>query len=247
MSPAYTHIANLAAQAEPPAQGILSRTIHNDEQLKAVVFGFDQGQELTEHTASKPAILQIIRGEATLTLGDDTVERPGRRLDPHAGRASPRSQGQDSGGHAALALEVVSQPVGPDAVMSQSQAIPIGLDQFSRPGRWESTANPARMMRLHHISRFSRKRSPKLVVKVRAEGRILFRRTSRPQPSSPRISPEAWPTHKREAEERMTSILDMMSTYNLIDFKFWIEIAAVLFVMTVGRDAFLHQWLGGSH
>ncbi len=37
----------------------------------------------------------------------------------------------------------------------------------------------------------------------------------------------------------MTSILDMMRTYNLIDFKFWIEIAAVLFVMTVGRDAFL--------
>lgn len=74
MSPAYTHIADLAAQAEPPAQGILSRTIHNDEQLKAVVFGFDQGQELTEHTASKPALLQIVRGEATLTLGDDTIE-----------------------------------------------------------------------------------------------------------------------------------------------------------------------------
>ena len=74
MSPAYAHIADLAAQAEPPAQGILSRTIHNDEQLKAVVFGFDQGQELTEHTASKPAILQIIRGAATLTLGDDTIE-----------------------------------------------------------------------------------------------------------------------------------------------------------------------------
>ncbi len=74
MSAAYTHIADLAARAEPPAQGILSRTIHNDEQLKAVVFGFDQGQELTEHTASKPAILQIIRGEATLTLGEDTLE-----------------------------------------------------------------------------------------------------------------------------------------------------------------------------
>ena len=74
MGTSYTHIADLAAQAEPPAQGILSRTIHNDEQLKAVVFGFDQGQELTEHTASKPALLQIIRGEAALTLGDDTIE-----------------------------------------------------------------------------------------------------------------------------------------------------------------------------
>ncbi len=45
----------------------------------------------------------------------------------------------------------------------------------------------------------------------------------------------------------MKSILDMMCAYNLIDFKFWLEIAAVLFVATVGRDAFLQQWLSGSH
>ena len=44
----------------------------------------------------------------------------------------------------------------------------------------------------------------------------------------------------------MNSVLDMMSDYNLIDFKFWLEIAAVLFVATVGRDAFLQQWLGSS-
>ena len=44
----------------------------------------------------------------------------------------------------------------------------------------------------------------------------------------------------------MTSILDVMRAYNLIDFKFWIEIAAMLFVATVGRDAFLQQWLGSS-
>jgi len=44
----------------------------------------------------------------------------------------------------------------------------------------------------------------------------------------------------------MTSILDIMSSYNLIDFKFWLETAAVLFVATVGRDAFVQQWQG-SH
>jgi quercetin dioxygenase-like cupin family protein len=74
MSLAYTHIASLAEHAEPPPQGILSRTIHQDDQIKGVVFGFDRGQELTEHTASKPALIQIVRGEATLTLGDDTVD-----------------------------------------------------------------------------------------------------------------------------------------------------------------------------
>ncbi|MGA2701429.1 MAG: hypothetical protein ABSH35_10050 [Isosphaeraceae bacterium] len=45
----------------------------------------------------------------------------------------------------------------------------------------------------------------------------------------------------------MKSMFDVMSAYNLIDFKFWLENAAVLFVATVGRDAFFQQWLGSSH
>ena len=45
----------------------------------------------------------------------------------------------------------------------------------------------------------------------------------------------------------MNPVLDMMSAYNLIDYKFWLETAAVLFVATVGRDTFFKQWLGSSH
>ena len=78
MNAAYTFIADLLTEAEPPEDGILSRTIHNDERVKAVLFGFGAGQELSEHTASMPAVLQFLSGEATLTLGDDTLEaRPG--------------------------------------------------------------------------------------------------------------------------------------------------------------------------
>ena len=74
MSPAYTHILDLANQVEPPEDGILSRTLHNDERVKAVLFGFGAGQELPEHTASMPAILQFLTGEASLTLGDDALD-----------------------------------------------------------------------------------------------------------------------------------------------------------------------------
>ena len=69
----YTHISDLAKEAQPPEKGILSRTIFNDEKVKAVIFGFGQGEELSEHTASMPAILQFLQGEATVTLGDDTL------------------------------------------------------------------------------------------------------------------------------------------------------------------------------
>jgi quercetin dioxygenase-like cupin family protein len=74
----YTHIIDLAKEVEPPDDGILTRTLFNDDDVKAVLFGFGQGQELSEHTASMPAILHFIQGEATLTLGDETVEtQPG--------------------------------------------------------------------------------------------------------------------------------------------------------------------------
>jgi quercetin dioxygenase-like cupin family protein len=36
--------------------------------------GFGQGQELSEHTAAKPAILFFVKGEATVGLGDDVQD-----------------------------------------------------------------------------------------------------------------------------------------------------------------------------
>jgi quercetin dioxygenase-like cupin family protein len=78
MNPKYTYILDLAKEVEPPDDGILTRTLFNDDDVKAVIFGFGQGEELSEHTASMPAILYFIRGQATLALGDDSVEaQPG--------------------------------------------------------------------------------------------------------------------------------------------------------------------------
>lgn len=74
MNTNYTHILDLAREAEPPADGILSRTVYQDDHIKAVVFGFGQGQELSEHTASKPALLFFVKGEAVVGLGDDVKD-----------------------------------------------------------------------------------------------------------------------------------------------------------------------------
>ena len=78
MTMTYTHFSDLAKEVQPPDKGILSRTLFNDNRLKAVLFGFGQGEELSEHAASLPAVLHFLQGEARLTLGDDTLEaRPG--------------------------------------------------------------------------------------------------------------------------------------------------------------------------
>ena len=78
MTTSYTHFSDLAKEVQPPDKGILSRTLFSDDRMKAVLFGFAQGEELSEHTASMPAVLHFLRGEATVTLGDDRHEvKPG--------------------------------------------------------------------------------------------------------------------------------------------------------------------------
>jgi quercetin dioxygenase-like cupin family protein len=60
--------------AEIPPDSILSRTFYEDDQLRLVLFGFAAGQELSEHTAAMPVVIQILTGEGRLTLGGETHE-----------------------------------------------------------------------------------------------------------------------------------------------------------------------------
>ncbi len=70
--PDYAFIADLmATMPQIPDDTIISRTVHSDDDVKAVLFGFAAGQELSEHTASMPATLVFLQGEADLTLGED--------------------------------------------------------------------------------------------------------------------------------------------------------------------------------
>jgi quercetin dioxygenase-like cupin family protein len=67
----YVYFPNVAQEAQPPVDGILSRTIYQDDQIKAILFGFAAGQELSEHTAARPAILWFVQGEAIVGLGTE--------------------------------------------------------------------------------------------------------------------------------------------------------------------------------
>lgn len=59
---------------EIPADTIVSRTFFTREGLRAILFGFAPGQELSEHTASVPAIIHILSGDARVTLGSDPYD-----------------------------------------------------------------------------------------------------------------------------------------------------------------------------
>lgn len=71
----YTFLPDLLAEMpEIPKDSILSRTIFKAKEMKAVLFAFDSGQELSEHTSTHAATLHFLRGDATVKLGDDVFE-----------------------------------------------------------------------------------------------------------------------------------------------------------------------------
>ena len=70
----HAYVASLRAEIEVPSNGILSRTVHEDERVTLVLFGFDTGQELSEHTSSRAALIEVLDGTAEITLDGEVHE-----------------------------------------------------------------------------------------------------------------------------------------------------------------------------
>lgn len=74
-SPAYAFFPDIAAEVDVAGDDrIVSRTLTRAPGAKAVLFGFSPGQELSEHTSARPAIVHVLDGRARLTLGADAFE-----------------------------------------------------------------------------------------------------------------------------------------------------------------------------
>lgn len=75
METKYTLINNLPSTVDSSlSESIVSHTVLTTEKIKVSMFGFAPSQELSEHTASVPAIIQIIEGSCHLTLGEEKSE-----------------------------------------------------------------------------------------------------------------------------------------------------------------------------
>ena len=70
----FLALSNLLEEVEMPEKGIFSRTIFKDDRTRVVLFAFAEGEELTEHTASVPAIIHVLKGEARISLGDESLQ-----------------------------------------------------------------------------------------------------------------------------------------------------------------------------
>jgi quercetin dioxygenase-like cupin family protein len=61
-------VADLEQMAQVAEQGIVSKSIVENEHHKIIHFTLAPGQELSEHTASVPAVIHVLRGEGLVVL-----------------------------------------------------------------------------------------------------------------------------------------------------------------------------------
>jgi quercetin dioxygenase-like cupin family protein len=61
--------ADLAAEAPPVGRGIHSQTLYDGPDLRLVLFAFAAGEELSEHTAARAAVVHVLDGEGEAVVG----------------------------------------------------------------------------------------------------------------------------------------------------------------------------------
>jgi len=54
---------------------VVSRTIAQTPALSITLFSMDQGEEISTHTTSGDAMVQVLDGEAVITIGDKPLKK----------------------------------------------------------------------------------------------------------------------------------------------------------------------------
>lgn len=65
---AEAKVLSLAQETQFAPHGIVSRTLLQTPTTRVVLFGFAEGQELSEHTSTSHALIQILSGECDFSL-----------------------------------------------------------------------------------------------------------------------------------------------------------------------------------
>ena len=89
-APAMTDLDAIADLVTIQPGATVSRTVLTAEGVRVVLFGFDAGEQLTEHTDAMPVVLQVLEGHLRITADGRTVDlRPGGLI--HFGTRLPHA------------------------------------------------------------------------------------------------------------------------------------------------------------
>ncbi len=111
-------ILSLSDETQFSANGIVSRTLLRTSTTRVVLFGFAEGQELSEHTSTSQALIQILSGSCEFSLDGK----------PHSMKAGDLLHMPPNLPHSVRAIERFSmlltllKPLGPVPTLSSVKA-----------------------------------------------------------------------------------------------------------------------------
>ena len=87
---AHFVLSDIASAIDIQAGAVVSRVIFHDERTEVTVFGFDAGEGLSEHQASRAAIVQVLKGRLEVSAEGELLDAgPGFWL--HMNPGTPHS------------------------------------------------------------------------------------------------------------------------------------------------------------
>lgn len=67
-------ISDLATLIDVATSSTVSRTVLVNEGVRIVLFSFDTGEELSEHTAAMPVVITVLDGRLKITASGESME-----------------------------------------------------------------------------------------------------------------------------------------------------------------------------
>jgi quercetin dioxygenase-like cupin family protein len=67
-------VVSVTSGVEIQPGAVVSKVIYRDDDLNVTVFGFDAGEGLTEHQASRAAIVQVVSGQLRFIVDGEELD-----------------------------------------------------------------------------------------------------------------------------------------------------------------------------
>jgi quercetin dioxygenase-like cupin family protein len=86
----HSLIADPVGEVAIQSGAVVSKVVHRGDGMNVTVFGFDSGEELTEHQAARAAVVQVLSGRLRFTVDGEQLDLlPGSWL--HMAPGTPHS------------------------------------------------------------------------------------------------------------------------------------------------------------
>jgi quercetin dioxygenase-like cupin family protein len=72
----HSLIADPTGEVAIQSGAIVSKVLHRGDGLNVTVFGFDSGEELTEHQAGRAALVQVLSGALRFNVDGEQLDLP---------------------------------------------------------------------------------------------------------------------------------------------------------------------------